>query len=240
MTESGPLVDPAAAPAWLRPLLRATARLDAAAFTRVPAPDGDGARPAAVLILFGESGSGPDVLLLRRADSLGSHPGQVAFPGGGAECDDQGLVHTALREAEEEVGVLPAGVRPLALLPGLYVPVSRFVVTGVIAHWQQPAPVTPVDAAETAAVARVPISYLTDPTHRFMVSVRGRYSRPAFLVPGMLVWGFTAGILDGLLRLGGWERPWDRGKVIELDEAWRRARALEVSGLMVREGETGT
>lgn len=215
-------------PGTLRPLVAATRDLHAADLTRLVPPEGaQGLRHAAVLILFGESASGPDVLLLRRSDTLGSHPGQVAFPGGGAECGDDDLVHTALREAEEEVGVAPGGVRPLALLPGLYVPVSGFVVTGVIAHWEAPCEVEPVDPAETAAVARLPLSHLTDPRNRVTVAVRDRYSSPAFLAPGMLIWGFTAGVLTGLLRVGGWERPWDRDRVLSLDEAWRRVRAWD-------------
>lgn len=245
----GPLVEPAAVPRPLRRLVSATARLDAAAFTRVPPPIEDNYRRAAVLILFGESGHGEsgasdrddpgdlDLLLLRRADTLGSHAGQVAFPGGGEERDDGGLVQTALREASEEVGVHPSSVLPLALLPGLYVPASRFMVTGVIAHWRAPGPVAAVDPAETAAVARIPVSHLADPENRIMVR-RERYASPGFLVPGMLIWGFTAGVLAGLLRLAGWARPWDHGRVMDLDDAWRRARALPPAAA-IREPEAG-
>ncbi|MFE2750421.1 NUDIX hydrolase [Actinosynnema sp. NPDC059335] len=213
------LVDPDDVPEWMRGLVKATADIDARAFTRLtPPPDGSG-RPAAVLMLFGEGPNGPDVLLLRRADTLGSHPGQVAFPGGAADPTDDGPVDTALREAFEETGVLREGVRPVATLPRLYVPVSRFVVTPVLAHWDAPSPVAPVDPAETAAVARVPIAHLADPANRFRVSHPSGFVGPAFSAPGMLVWGFTAGLLDGLLALGGWERPWDTADVRDLDVA---------------------
>ncbi|GAB3000210.1 NUDIX hydrolase [Saccharothrix stipae] len=219
------LVDPDDVPGWMSGLVEATAGTDARAFTRIkPPPDGTG-RPAAVLMLFGEGPGGPDVLLLRRADTLGSHPGQVAFPGGAADPTDDGPVDTALREAFEETGVLREGVRPVATLPRLYVPVSGFVVTPVLAHWDAPSPVAPVDPAETAAVARVPIAHLADPANRFRVSHPSGYVGPAFSAPGMLVWGFTAGLLDGLLALGGWERPWDTGDVRDLDLA---LRAVEV------------
>ena len=220
------LVDPDDVPEWMGGLVEATAETDARAFTRIkPPPDGSG-RPAAVLMLFGEGPYGPDVLLLRRADTLGSHPGQVAFPGGAADPTDDGPVDTALREAFEETGVLREGVRPVATLPRLYVPVSGFVVTPVLAHWDSPSPVAPVDPAETAAVARVPIAHLADPANRFRVSHPSGYIGPAFSAPGMLVWGFTAGLLDGLLALGGWERPWDTSDVRDLDLA---LRAVEVS-----------
>jgi 8-oxo-dGTP pyrophosphatase MutT (NUDIX family) len=225
----GPLVDPATVPDWLAPLVAATADQDAGRLGRLPAPPAD-ARPAAVLMLFGESASGPDVLLLRRADTLGSHPGQVAFPGGSTDPEDDGPVATALREAEEEVGVLAAGVRPLALLPRLHVPVSRFAVTPVLAHWHTPGPVRAVDPAETAAVARVPLAHLTDPAHRIQVRHPSGYVSPGYLVPGMLVWGFTAGLLTGLLGMAGWDRPWDTTDVRDLDLAWRDALALGMSG----------
>ncbi|GAB3581984.1 CoA pyrophosphatase [Amycolatopsis endophytica] len=218
----GPLVDPASVPDWLRPLVEISGDLDSSAFTRFSAPEDEFTRAASVLILFGETGHGPDVLLLRRADTLGSHAGQVAFPGGGADPDDADAVATALREAEEETGVDPVGVRPVAVLPELFIPVSRFAVTPVLAHWHRPSPVHAVDPGETAAVARVPLADLVDPANRFQVRKSGTgYRGPAFTVNGMFVWGFTAGLLTVLLELGGWAREWDRGDVRDLDVALR-------------------
>lgn len=221
----GPLVDPSTVPDWLAPLVSGTANLDLDLFRRLSAPGGSGHRTASVLMLFGYQDHGPDVLLLRRSDTLDSHPGQVAFPGGGAEPDDDGPVATALREAVEEVGVEPSGVRPVALLPRLFVPVSGFDVTPVLAHWTNPSAVHAVDPAETAAVARVPVAHLTDPANRLRVRHRG-FLTPAFLFPGMLIWGFTAGLLTVLLRVGGWDRPWDETVVSDLDDAWRVAIEL--------------
>jgi 8-oxo-dGTP pyrophosphatase MutT (NUDIX family) len=221
----GPLVDPADTPGWLSGLVAATGGLEASALARVQPPGGRPTRPAAVLMLFGDGDDGPDVLLLRRADTLNSHPGQVAFPGGAADPTDSGPVATALREAEEEAGVLTDGVRPVALLPELYVPVSGFMVTPVLAHWERPSPVRVVDPAETAAVARVPIACLADPANRFRVRHPSGFTGPAFAAPGMLVWGFTAGLLAGLLRLAGWERPWNAADVRDLDESPRAANA---------------
>jgi len=215
------LTDPADVPEWMATLVKASTQIDATAFSRMTAPAPETARAAAVLMLFGEGNDGPDVLLLRRADTLGSHPGQVAFPGGAADPTDDGPVDTALREAREETGVLREGVRPVLVLPDLFVPVSGFIVSPVLAHWHEPCPVEPVDPAETAAVARVPIAHLADPANRFLVSHPSGYVGPAFSAPGMLVWGFTAGLLNGLIALGGWERPWDGTDVRDLDLALR-------------------
>jgi 8-oxo-dGTP pyrophosphatase MutT (NUDIX family) len=161
------------------------------------------------------------VLLQLRADSGGAHSGQVAFPGGSSEPDDDGPVATALREAVEETGLDPSGVRPLALLPSLHIPVSSFHVTPVLAHWEKPSRVWAVDPAESAAVARVPIAELADPVNRFTCRHPSGFLGPAFALPGMLVWGFTAALLTLLLHIGGWEQPWDGSVIRDLDAAWR-------------------
>ncbi|RZQ61586.1 NUDIX hydrolase [Amycolatopsis suaedae] len=219
----GPLVDPETVPDWLRQLVVTSHELDSTAFTRFRPPRLGRTRDAAVLMLFGEGPRGPDVLLLRRSDSLGSHAGQVAFPGGGADPGDENPIATALREAEEETGVDPSGVRPVAVLPELYVPVSKFSVTPVLAHWVNPTPVRAVDPGETAAVARVAVADLVDPANRFQVRRRGfGWTGPAFDVDGLLVWGFTAGVLSVLFGLAGWERDWDTGDVRDLDEVLTR------------------
>src|SRR4051812_49887052 len=85
----------------------------------MPAPTRT-ARRSAVLILFGEGPRGADVLLIEKAAHLRTHAGQPAFPGGGVDPGDDYPVGTALREAEEEAGIEPAGVRGLATPQELY------------------------------------------------------------------------------------------------------------------------
>jgi 8-oxo-dGTP pyrophosphatase MutT (NUDIX family) len=221
MAEHGPLIDPAEAPDWLRPVMAASRDLDAEMFRQMSPPTED-ARDAAVLILFGEHETrGPDVLLQLRADRGGAHSGQVAFPGGSSEPDDDGPVATALREAVEETGLDPSGVLPLAVLPKLHIPVSGFHVTPVVAYWEKPSRVWAVDPAESAAVARAPLADLVEPANRFTLRHPSGFMSPAFALPGMLVWGFTAGLLTLLLQLGGWEKPWDGNDIRDLDAAWR-------------------
>ena len=227
LTDSpGPLVEPDTVPDWLAPLVAGTPTWTPSIFPhRCPAAGGHTAGRRADAVRH-RGPDGPDVLLLRRADTLGSHPGQVAFPGGGAEPADDGPVATALREAVEEVGVDPAGVRPVALLPKLFVPVSGFEVTPVLAHWVEPSAVRAVDPAETAAVARVPVAHLVDPANRLLVRGPAGFVSPAFLAPGMLIWGFTAGVLTVLLGIAGWDGPWDGVPEYELEAAWRVAMDL--------------
>ncbi len=170
-----------------------------------------------MLVLFGEGAEGPDLLLIERAATLRSHAGQPAFPGGAQDPEDDGPVAAALREAQEEVGLDPASVEVVGVLPALYLPPSGFVVHPVVAWWRDPHEVGVVDVAEVAAVARVPLADLTDPENRFRITHSSGFIGPAFDVGGMVVWGFTAGLIAGILTLAGWERPWDTARLRELD-----------------------
>ncbi|MDM7990204.1 CoA pyrophosphatase [Arthrobacter sp. zg-Y877] len=187
------------------------------------------ARAAAVLILFGVLDSRPadfsaeavpgdvDVLLVERAATLNDHPGQVAFPGGSVDASDASVVAAALREAEEETGLDPAGVRVLGALPPVGLPVSNFLVTPVLGWWDKPTPVDVVDYGESASVFRVPVADLLNPENRRTAVLPGRKGAPrtpAFLVNGVLVWGFTGIILSSLLDELGWTQPWDEGREI--------------------------
>ena len=176
-------------------------------------PPGEGGRQSAVLILFGPGAEGgEDVVLTERSHSMRSHAGQVSFPGGALDPTDTGPVSAALREAQEEVGLDPAGVEVVAELPALYLPPSNFVVTPVLAWWAQPSPISVVDHHEVARVLRAPLSELTDPARRFTVTHPSGFVGPAFDVDGLLVWGFTAGLLSKVIELAGLERSWDTGE----------------------------
>lgn len=212
-------------PPWLRRLARVAGSVRREELSRFPTPEGGG-RPAAVLVLFGEGPAGtPDLLLIERASTMRSHAGQPAFPGGATDPGDAGPVGTALREAAEEVGLDPASVAVLAALPSLWLPPSGFVVTPVLGWWRSPHPLAPGDPAEVAAVVRVPLAELTDPDARVTVRHPSGWIGPAFEVRGLLVWGFTAALLDRLLELGGWARPWDPGRMRELPEEALRLAA---------------
>ena len=189
-----------------------------------PVPATVAERQAAVLILIAtDRADGPDVLLQLRASKLRDPAGEVAFPGGARETGDAGPPATAIREAAEETGVDPAAVEPLILLPRLHIPPSRFDVTGVLAHWRTPSPVSAIDPGETRRVMRIPFTALADPDNRIMLITRFGWHGPAFVLDGAVVWGYTGEILAALLRLGGWERRWVSSSPVDLDQAWRRA-----------------
>jgi len=203
------------APPWLQDLAAAAARMDVPEIVRPPV---SGGRRSAVLVLFGDGPDGPDLLFIQRSEELRRHAGQPAFPGGAIEASDDGPVAAALREAAEETGLDPAGVDMLGTLPELFIERSQFRVIPVLAWWREPSAVRPADIGEVAAVERIPLADLADPAHRFMFRHPSGRTGPAFHIGSMLIWGFTALLVDRLLALGGWERPWDPRDIRALPE----------------------
>jgi 8-oxo-dGTP pyrophosphatase MutT (NUDIX family) len=163
-----------------------------------------------------------DLLVTVRASTLRHHAGQAAFPGGAADQGDQGPVHTALREANEETGLDATRLHPLATLERMFIPPSGFHVVPVLAYSADPGPVAVVDEAETAIVARVPVRAFVNPENRIMVYRKAntrRFAGPAFLLNEMLVWGFTGQVISAMLDVAGWAEPWNTDDIRELDDA---------------------
>lgn len=156
-------------------------------------------RPAAVLVGISFGLAGPSVLLTKRASGLQHHPGQIAFPGGKIETSDASAAAAALREAQEEVGLIPAKVQVLGLLPP-HETVTGYTVTpvlGIVRDSFTPIP----EAGEVEEVFHVPFAHLADPA-RYRVEKRlwrGQW-RNYYTVPygPYYIWGATARILRGL------------------------------------------
>jgi len=153
------------------------------------------ARPAAVLI---PALARPELTLLftQRTDHLPAHAGQIAFPGGKTEPFDTGPLATALREANEEIGLDPALVEPLGMLEP-YLTGTGYRITPVIALVDPDAPLR-VDANEVADTFEVPLKFLMEPRnyqhHMRTIGGRERHFR-AIPFGERFIWGATAGIL---------------------------------------------
>ena len=161
-------------------------------------------KKSAVLLLFYPEDSGVFFPLIKRPTYPGIHSGQVSFPGGKMDPGDPDLVYTALREAEEEIGIDASKVEVLGRLTNLYIPSSNFLVSPVLGFLED----KPRFVPEVREVARIiPTSVLSirqpEIQQRTSVSIgEGReLETPYFALDGEVVWGATAMILSELLHL---------------------------------------
>jgi 8-oxo-dGTP pyrophosphatase MutT (NUDIX family) len=161
-------------------------------------PDKAGeARQGAVLLLLYPRQEQLHLVLTRRRDDLNSHAGQISFPGGRREPGET-LQEAALREAQEEIGLHPAGVTLLGELSSLYILPSDFEVHPFVG-WHDPAPLFVPQTAEVAEILQVPLSLLLrgDVREREVWQWRGfPLEVPFFRVGEHKVWGATAMMLS--------------------------------------------
>ena len=176
-----------------------------------------GANPSAVLVPIFERDGELHVVLTRRSWDLRTHRGEVSFPGGRAEPGEDHLT-TALREANEEIGLDPAAVEPLGELDHLTTVTRRAYIVPVVGLIHGPIELRP-NPAEVAAVLEVPLAELMDPE----VFREERWGPPELARPvyffdlyGDTVWGATAALLRQLLALLAGADP---GDVEDLDPA---------------------
>lgn len=165
-------------------------------------------RPAAVLVPVVERPE-PGVILTLRPETMRQHAGQISFPGGRIEPDDDGPVAAALREAAEEIGLDSARVEVIGIADR-YVTVTGFEVTPVVGILPPDLPLRP-DPDEVADLFEAPLDFLLDPRHQIRRSVmwRGR-ERHYYEIDYQerRIWGATAAMIVNLSRrLGAWRRP---------------------------------
>lgn len=158
---------------------------------------------AAVLALLYPKNERVTTCLIRRPSYPGVHGGQIAFPGGRVEPEDRNLLHTALREAEEEVGIAQHLPQKAVELTRLYIPPSGYEVVPYLAHTsQQPQYVAQV--SEVEEIIELPLTDLLQPELFSELSVqtsRGILKVPAYHWQGEIIWGATAMILSEMAHL---------------------------------------
>jgi 8-oxo-dGTP pyrophosphatase MutT (NUDIX family) len=172
------------------------------AYGRHHGPVPDDSRRAAVLIALHQVPFGWSVPVILRPDTMKAHAGQISLPGGLVETDET-VAQTALREFEEELGTAAADLRVLGPLTPIYVFVSGFEVTPVIAISTGPLTFSP-NPHEVAAVVELPLAELCDPSYRgrHEINRRGlRFTVPHFAIANRQVWGATSLILAEFIAL---------------------------------------
>jgi 8-oxo-dGTP pyrophosphatase MutT (NUDIX family) len=166
---------------------------------RIP-PAGTAPRQAGVLVLTYPEADGLHLVLTRRTDSLRSHSGQISFPGGQRNAEDESFTVTALRETCEELGICNGEVQVIGMLSRIYIPPSNYEVFPTVGVVDMPPVFTP-NWAEVAEVFTLPLHQLLD------TSIKQSEDRefngvtvsvPYYLVQGHKVWGATAIMLSEL------------------------------------------
>ncbi len=183
---------------------------------RHPEPT-EGMRRAAVLILLTDDDD-PAILFTERASHLRKHAGQISFPGGSRDGDET-PEQTAIREAVEEVSAEPAALSVIGRLPASSLPVTSFAVTPVVAILDNPSDAMEqfeADESEVADIHWIRVSELVAESNRGTWSFGSEHSGPAFVCGEVVIWGFTAMLVDGLLELAGWSQPWNADKHVEI------------------------
>jgi len=151
------------------------------------------------------------IVFIQRADYPGIHAGQIGLPGGKYEPADKDLVVTALRESQEEIGIIPKEVHMIGKLTDLFIPPSRFLVTPYVG-FMHVKPDFVIDKEEIAGIIEINIRDLFHEQARqirkFTIGIGIRFRFPAYVVDGTIIWGATAMIIsefkeivDPLLRV---------------------------------------
>jgi 8-oxo-dGTP pyrophosphatase MutT (NUDIX family) len=158
---------------------------------------------AAVLLPLFERDGELFLLFIRRADTLRAHSGEIAFPGGRVEMGDHSLVATAVREAQEEIGLEPARVEIVGLLPPVFTVASNYVISPVVAFLPRGLGDLRLQASEVQELIIAPLSALTDPSiarHERWTRA-GRTRTVYFYDYGQYcIWGATGRILKTFLE----------------------------------------
>jgi 8-oxo-dGTP pyrophosphatase MutT (NUDIX family) len=164
----------------------------------------DDAKQSSVLVLFYPFEGKIGLVLMLRPEYPGIHSGQISLPGGKREETDESLIYTALREAQEEIGVDPVKVQIIGQLTEMYIPPSNFMVTPVVGY-QTSRPNFRMDSKEVAKIIEIGLDDLLDERNRQMkkmkLSLGLTLKVPSYFIRGNIIWGATAMILSELKEI---------------------------------------
>jgi len=159
--------------------------------------------PAGVLLILHERPAGPHIIFQKRTDSVRDHKGQISFPGGATDPEDESVLQTALRETHEEIGVDPSDIEVFGQLDDMAT-ISNFLVTPFVG-WLQRYPYDwKFSDHEVAYLLEVPLAHLRDPRNlvpdRRVINGR-EYEFQSYQFGNGLIWGATARMLGNFLDI---------------------------------------
>ncbi|CAH0994629.1 putative Nudix hydrolase NudL [Emticicia aquatica] len=170
---------------------------------RLKAEPNEKTRRSAILMMFYPKGDDIFMPLILRPQYDGVHGGQMAFPGGRVELKDKNIQATALREAQEEIGIKATDVKIIQNLTELYIPPSNLYCQPVLGYLPYRPDFYP-DEREVAGVFEVTISEILDPSivQVRTVETRGiKFETPCFVIQEQIVWGATALMIAELIEV---------------------------------------
>ncbi len=160
-------------------------------------------KKSAVLLMIYEKIKIPYIVLIIRAKGSNPHSGQISFPGGKYEKFDDSIVDTALREANEEIGVNIDNLKVIGQLTNIYIPVSDFIVYPIVAFHQGKLNLK-ANKSEVSEILEVPISDFLDAKNKGLAKVDARgtlIDAPVFNIQNKKIWGATAMILNEFIYI---------------------------------------
>lgn len=162
--------------------------------------DNHSLKKAAVLIPLVKRANGLTILFTERASHLRHHPGQVSFPGGKQEAGDASLKQTALRETEEETGILQEQIAIFGTLPKLLT-VSGFAVSPYLGFVQANHSLQ-IDEQEVKSIFEVPLTFFLNKNNFYLHSSANKKRHFSYCIPyqNRMIWGATAQMLYNLQR----------------------------------------
>lgn len=162
------------------------------------------ATKSSVLILLYPFACSIGLVLMLRPEYGGVHSGQISLPGGKFEEADENLIYTALREAQEEIGIDPMQVQILGQLTEMYIPPSNFMVTPIVGY-QTSKPKFTADSKEVAKIIEIRLDELLDEKNKQMNKIKHSLGFslkvPSYSINGNIIWGATAMMLSELKEI---------------------------------------